>query len=131
LEQWLVYKTEWTEHSPSVTVSVKEDEWEEVGEWVYEHFDLITGVSFLPHSEHTYQQAPFQTITKEEYEAAKAAMPESLAWDMLSVYELEDTTTGTQTLACVSGVCDVVDLVKEVEPAVATIAMVDPVVTTS
>lgn len=112
LEQWLVYKTEWTEHSPSVTVSVKDDEWEAVGDWVYEHFDLITGVSFLPHTEHTYKQAPFQTITKEEYEAAKAAMPESLSWDMLAVYELEDTTTGTQTLACTAGVCDVVDLVK-------------------
>lgn len=112
LEQWLVYKTEWTEHSPSVTVSVKEDEWEEVGEWVFEHFDLITGVSFLPHSDHTYQQAPFQTITKDEYEAAKATMPESLMWDMLAVYELEDTTTGSQTLACTAGVCDVVDLVK-------------------
>lgn len=112
LEQWLVYKTEWTEHSPSITVSVKDEEWERVGDWVYEHFDLITGISFLPHSEHTYVQAPFQTITKEEYDVAKASMPEALDWQWLSAYELEDTTTGTQTLACTAGVCDVVDLVK-------------------
>jgi ribonucleoside-triphosphate reductase (thioredoxin) len=112
LEQWLVYKTEWTEHSPSVTVSVKEDEWEEVGKWVYEHFDVITGISFLPHSEHTYQQAPFQTIDEQEYKIRKEFMPKSLPWDMLALYELEDTTTGSQTLACTAGVCDVVDLVK-------------------
>jgi ribonucleoside-diphosphate reductase alpha chain len=112
LEQWLIYKTEWTEHSPSVTVSVREEEWDEVGDWVFEHFDLITGVSFLPHSEHTYVQAPFQTIDEGEYLFRKLTMPESLPWEMLSVYELEDTTTGSQTLACTAGVCDVVDLVK-------------------
>lgn len=112
LEMWLDYKVYWTEHSPSVTVSVKDDEWDDVREWVYEHFDLITGVSFLPHSEHTYVQAPFQTITEAEYEEAKSKMPESLPWNMLALYELEDTTTGTQNLACTAGVCDVVDLVK-------------------
>ena len=116
LEQWLVYKTEWTEHSPSVTVSVREDEWDEVGDWVYDHFDLITGVSFLPHSEHTYVQAPFQTITKEEYEEAKAKMPERLQWEMFGLYEVEDTSVGTQTLSCTAGVCDVVDLVKDTSP---------------
>lgn len=112
LEQWLVYKTEWTEHSPSVTVSVKPHEWEEVGEWVYEHFDKITGVSFLPHTDHTYVQAPFQSISEEEYETAKAAMPEKLDWEWLATYELEDTTSGSQTLACTAGECNVVDLVK-------------------
>lgn len=112
LEMWLDYKTNWTEHSPSVTVSVKEEEWDAVGDWVFEHFDLITGVSFLPHTEHTYVQAPFQTITEDEYNDAYADMPEALSWDMLAVYELEDTTTGSQTLACTAGVCDVVDLVK-------------------
>ena len=112
LEMWLDYKTHWTEHSPSVTVSVKEEEWDEVGDWVFEHFDAITGVSFLPHSEHTYVQAPFQTIDKEAYEIAKAAMPESLQWEMFGLYETEDGTTGSQTLACTAGVCDVVDLIK-------------------
>jgi ribonucleoside-diphosphate reductase alpha chain len=113
LEMWLDYKMNWTEHSPSVTVSVREEEWAEVGDWAYEHFDLITGVSFLPHSEHTYVQAPFQTIDKEAYDKAKSTMPTALAWDMLAVYELEDTTTGSQTLSCTAGVCDVVDLVKD------------------
>jgi ribonucleoside-diphosphate reductase alpha chain len=112
LETWLDYKMYWTEHSPSVTVSVKEEEWAEVGDWVYEHFDLITGISFLPYSDHIYKQAPFQTITEEEYNIAKAKMPETLQWDWLPVYEQEDTTTGSQTLACTAGVCDVVDLIK-------------------
>lgn len=112
LEQWLIYKTHWTEHSPSVTVSVKPEEWEEVGEWVYEHFDMITGVSFLPHSDHVYKQAPFQDVDQETYEKAQATMPKSLMWEMLAVYELEDTTTGSQTLSCTAGVCDVVDLIK-------------------
>lgn len=112
LEMWLVYKTEWTEHSPSVTVSVRPEEWAEVGDWVFEHFDLITGVSFLPHSDHVYQQAPFQTVDKATYEAAEATMPSQLQWDFLPIYESEDMTTGSQTLACTAGVCDVVDMVK-------------------
>src|SRR6478735_5891532 len=106
---WLDYKTYYTEHSPSVTVSVKEDEWAGVGDWVFEHFDSITGVSFLPHSEHTYVQAPFQSISEEEYYERKATMPESLQWEMFGLYETEDGTTGSQTLACTAGVCDVVD----------------------
>jgi ribonucleoside-diphosphate reductase alpha chain len=112
LETWLDYKVHWTEHSPSVTVSVKPEEWGEVGEWVYEHFDLITGISFLPYSDHVYKQAPFQTVDEETYEKAKALMPEAINWDFLPLYELEDTTTGSQTLACTAGVCDVVDLIK-------------------
>lgn len=112
LEQWLDYKMYWTEHSPSITVSVKEHEWEEVGEWVYDHFDMITGVSFLPYSDHTYVQAPFQTITEEDYLEAKSKMPDNIMWDLLPIYETEDTTTGSQTLSCTAGVCDVVDLIK-------------------
>lgn len=112
LETWLDYKMYWTEHSPSVTVSVKPEEWEEVGNWVFEHFDLITGISFLPYSDHVYKQAPFQTVDKETYEAALALMPTELHWDYLPLYEKEDTTTGSQTLACTAGVCDVVDLIK-------------------
>lgn len=118
LEMWLDYKTNWTEHSPSITVSVKDEEWEGVGEWVYEHFDLITGVSFLPHSDHVYKQAPFQTVDKATYEAAKANMPEAIDWSFLPVYELEDTTTGTQTLACTAGQCDVADLLVREEEKV-------------
>jgi len=110
LETWLIYKTYWTEHSPSITVSVRDEEWAGVGEWVYDHFDKITGVSFLPYSDHTYQQAPFQTVDEATYEAAKALMPTELNWDFLPLYEMEDTTTGSQTLACTAGQCDVSDL---------------------
>lgn len=113
LENWLDFKMYWTEHSPSVTVSVKPEEWDEVGDWVFEHFDLITGISFLPHSDHVYKQAPFQTIDEETYLEAKAKMPEVLNWDWLAMYETEDTTTGSQTLSCTAGVCDVVDLLKD------------------
>ena len=113
LEMWLTYKTHWTEHSPSVTVSVRDEEWEEVGNWVYENFDMITGISFLPHSDHIYEQAPFQTTDEAGYEALKATMPESLDWDMLPLYETEDTTIGSQTLACTAGQCDVTDLLKQ------------------
>lgn len=112
LEQWLVYKTYWTEHSPSITVSVKDEEWGEVGKWVWEHFDVITGISFLPHSDHVYKQAPYQTCTEEEYNRAVEAMPKNIDWSLLPIYETEDTTTGVQQLSCVSGVCDVVDLIK-------------------
>ena len=112
LETWLIYKTHWTEHSPSVTVSVKDEEWAEVGEWVFDHFDVITGVSFLPYSDHIYKQAPFQSIDQAGYELALSTMPTELMWDMLSFYESEDSTTGSQTLACQSGVCDLVDLIK-------------------
>lgn len=111
LENWLVYKTHWTEHNPSITVSVKPEEWDDVGDWVFEHFDNITGVSFLPYEDHTYQQAPFETITEESYSDSLKGMPESINWEFLSAYELEDTTVSSQQLACVSGVCDISDLV--------------------
>lgn len=110
LEVWLTYQRNWCEHKPSITVSVHEDEWMEVGAWVYKHFDELSGVSFLPYSDHTYKQAPYQDITKEEYEAAVKAMPKSIVWENLSLYETEDTTNGVQTLACVSGECEIVDI---------------------
>lgn len=112
LELWKIYQLHWCEHKPSVTVTVKEHEWPEVGGWVYNNFDLISGVSFLPYSDHTYVQAPYQDCTKEEYEELLAKMPEKLHWDSLMVYELEDHTTGTQSLACSAdgGGCEVVDI---------------------
>ena len=112
LEQWLVVKTHWTEHSPSVTINVRDHEWEEVGNWVYDHFDTITGISFLPYEDHVYEQAPYQAVTKEAYEALTAEMPETVRWEFLSAYELEDTTSGSQTLACQAGYCEVVDVVS-------------------
>jgi ribonucleoside-diphosphate reductase alpha chain len=110
LEIWLTYQRHWCEHKPSITVSVKEDEWMEVGAWVYKHFDEVSGISFLPYSDHTYVQAPYQEVTKEQYEALVAKMPETIQWNALSLYELEDSTTGSQALACVSGECEIVDI---------------------
>jgi ribonucleoside-diphosphate reductase alpha chain len=104
LELWLIYQRHWCEHKPSVTISVKEAEWMEVGAWVYEHFDEVSGISFLPFSDHTYQQAPYTDSTKEEYEALVAAMPTDINWEEL--VEIDDNTEGAQTLACVSGQCE-------------------------
>lgn len=111
LNAWLVYQREWCEHKPSITVSVKEDEWMEVGAWVYKHFDEVSGISFLPHSDHSYKQAPYQEITKEAYEELLTKMPKTIRWEDLSFYETEDGTSGTQTLACTSdGNCEIVDI---------------------
>ena len=110
LENWKNYQENWCEHKPSVTISVKEDEWFEVGSWVYDNFKDVAGVSFLPHSDHTYKQAPYQDITKEEYLALSKKMPRNVDWTLLSDYEQEDNTTGTQELACSAGACEIVDI---------------------
>lgn len=111
LEIWLAYQRSWCEHKPSITVSVKEHEWMEVGAWVYKHFDEVSGISFLPFSEHTYKQAPYQTITEAEYKEWLERMPEKIDWDLLPTYEFEDNTTGSQELACsAAGGCEVVDI---------------------
>ena len=111
LNIWLVYQRAWCEHKPSITVSVKEDEWMEVGAWVYKNFDEVSGISFLPHLEHTYKQAPYQEASKEEYEALVANMPKNIRWEDLSFYETEDGTSTNATLACSSdGNCELVDI---------------------
>lgn len=110
LDLWLAYQRAWAEHKPSITVSVKEDEWMQVGAWVYDHIDDISGISFLPYSEHTYQQAPYQEISKEQYEELLSKTPETLDWAWLTYYETVDGTTGSQDLACVAGACEIVDL---------------------
>ena len=110
LELWLLYQKHWCEHKPSVTISVKEHEWLEVGSWVYDNFDDVSGISFLPFSEHTYQQAPYQDISSEEYDKAMEGMPAKIDWSLLSEFEKEDTTSGGRELACTAGVCEVVDL---------------------
>ena len=111
LNIWLVYQRAWCEHKPSITVSVKEDEWMEVGAWVYKNFDDVSGISFLPMSEHTYKQAPYQEISKEEYLDLLDKMPKEIRWADLSFYETEDGTLGNQTLACTSdGNCEIVDI---------------------
>jgi len=128
LETWLTYQRHWCEHKPSITVSVRDDEWVSVGAFVYEHFDEMSGVSFLPHSDHTYQQAPYQETFKDKpvtglryedgaeyvitpsYEDVLSRMPETIDWSKLSDYEQEDNTAGMQTMACSGDVCEIVDL---------------------
>ena len=110
LEMWLAYQRYFTCHKPSVTIDVLDHEWVKVGAWVYEHFDEMSGVSFLPRTEHTYQQAPYQDCSANEYIEAKKKMPSRIDWSKLTDYEKEDTTKGSQTMACVGGVCELVDI---------------------
>ena len=107
LELWKVYQDHWCEHKPSVTVSVKESEWMEVGAWVYNNFDYMSGVSFLPFSEHTYKQSPYQDCNKKEYEGLLKKMPKNVEWDKLAEYEKTDMTLSSQELACVGGFCEI------------------------
>jgi ribonucleoside-triphosphate reductase len=110
LETWLVYQRHWCEHKPSVTINVRKDEWFEVGAFVYEHFDEMSGVSFLPYDDHTYQQAPYQECGKSDYEEMLKFMPDAIDWSELMEYEKEDTTKASQTFACAGGSCEIVDL---------------------
>ena len=110
LETWLAYQRAWCEHKPSVTINVRKDEWFEVGAFVYKHFDEMSGVSFLPYNEHTYQQAPYQEVGQSEYETLLSVMPAKIDWTRLQDYEKEDMTTSSQTFACVGGSCEIVDL---------------------
>jgi ribonucleoside-diphosphate reductase alpha chain len=108
LEIWKMYQLHWCEHKPSITVYVKEDEWLQVGAWVYENFDVMSGVSFLPHSEHSYKQAPYQEVDKNTYEEWLAKTPKNINWMDLTNYEKEDTTTSSKELACTAGACEIV-----------------------
>ena len=110
LETWLTYQRHWCEHKPSITVSVKDDEWLDVGAFVYKHFDEMSGVSFLPYDGGTYQQAPYQECSKERYEEVITQMPKGVDWTNLSEYEAEDNTAGMQTMACSGDTCEIVDL---------------------
>ncbi len=110
LEIWKVYAEHWCEHKPSVTISVKENEWVNVGNWCWDNFNYLSGVSFLPFSDHTYQQAPYQDIDKEKYEELNTKMPTDIDWSDLKHYETEDNTKGSQELACVAGACELVDI---------------------
>lgn len=107
LELWIFYKKFWAEHTVSITVSVKESEWLDVAAFVYKNFDDISGISFLPFSEHTYKQAPYQDCTKEQYQELLDKMPEFIEWTGLSKYEKEDATTSTRELACSAGNCEI------------------------
>ena len=110
LEYWLMFQRHWCEHKPSVTISVKEDEWMDVGAWVYKNFDEVSGISFLPFSDHTYAQAPYQDIDEAKYYALLHEMPESIDWSKLADFEKEDTTSGSKELACTADACEMVDI---------------------
>ena len=110
LEIWKTYAKHWCEHKPSVTISVKEDEWVPVGSWCWENFEYLSGVSFLPFSDHTYQQAPYQDIDEDTYKKLVKAMPKEIDWKKLQDFEKEDNTKGSQELACTAGVCELVDI---------------------
>jgi ribonucleoside-triphosphate reductase len=110
LQMWLIYQEHWCEHKPSCTVTVRDHEWVEVGAFVYTNFDAMSGVSFLPHSDHIYQQAPYQDCTKQEYDAMLKLSNKSIDWEKLSDYEKEDTTSGSQTFACSGDTCEIVDI---------------------
>jgi len=110
LELWKLYQDHWCEHKPSITVYYKDSEFLEIGQWLYNNFDDVSGISFLPYSDHTYQQAPYQDISKEEYEIALQAMPKDVDWSLLGKYEEDDNTSGSQTLACTGSTCEIVDL---------------------
>ena len=110
LEMWRTYQNSWCEHKPSVTITVKEDEWMEVGSWVWKYFDQVSGISFLPHSDHSYRQAPYQECDEETYINLLSEMPVGVDWSELASYEESDNTSGTQTFACSGDSCEVVDL---------------------
>jgi ribonucleoside-diphosphate reductase alpha chain len=111
LELWKTYATHWCEHKPSITVNVKEHEWFQVGAWVYDNFDMLSGISFLPYSEHVYQQAPYQEVDEKRYLEAKALVPESIDWSGLQRFEKEDHTTSARAYACTGDKCEMVDIV--------------------
>jgi hypothetical protein len=115
LELYKLYQKYWADHNVSNTVYVRADEWDDVGDWVYENFDLLCGVAFLPASEHTYTQAPYEEITFEKYKELEAKALKSIDWSVLAMYEQEDSTVGTQLLSCSGGSCDVMDVVKSQE----------------
>ena len=112
LKLYCVYRENWTDHDVSVTINVREEEWPSVGAWVYDNFDRVGGVSFLPFSDHTYKQAPYQAISEDEYNVALSNMPTRIDWVDLPLYELEDSTAGNQTLACSGSSCEIVDITK-------------------
>ena len=110
LNMWLIYQRHWTEHKPSVTISVRKGEWIDVLQFVNKNFDEVSGVSFLPHDDHIYQQAPYQDCNKNEYKILKSIMPKKIDWSKLSDFESEDTTKSSQTFACTGEVCEMVDI---------------------
>jgi ribonucleoside-diphosphate reductase alpha chain len=113
LEFWKLYQEYWCEHKPSVTITIKDEEWIEVGAWVFKHFDMISGISFLPYSDHSYRQAPYQDCTEEQYKEFIKTMPKNIDWVGLSKFEVEDHTRSSQEYACSGDKCEIVDIQTE------------------
>ena len=113
LKLWLMYQTDWCDHKPSVTINYTDETFLDIGQWVYNNWDTVSGISFLPHTDHIYEQAPFESITEEQYTELVNQMPHSIDWQELSLYELEDTTTSSHSLACHGGSCELVDITGE------------------
>lgn len=112
LNLWKIYQESWCEHKPSITVNVREREWPSVGGWVYDNFDIISGIAFLPYSDHVYKQAPYDECDQARYDSLREKLPESIDWNLLREFEKEDTTIGMQTMACSGDSCEIVDLVR-------------------
>ena len=110
LRVWMIYQEYWCEHKPSITITVREEEWFDVGAFVFKHFDKMSGVSFLPHSDHVYQQAPYQECTEDEYHDMITKATTRIDWSKLKDYEVSDTTSGSQTMACSGDSCEIVDI---------------------
>jgi ribonucleoside-diphosphate reductase alpha chain len=108
LELWKAYQEHWCEHKPSVTIYYTDSEFLQVSQWIWDNFDMCSGISLLPTSDHIYQQAPYEAIEEDEYDRLVAAMPKNIDWENLSQFESEDNTTGSQELACVGGACEIV-----------------------
>ena len=108
LELWKTYQNHWCEHKPSITVYYTDDEFLQVAQWIWDNFDLCSGISLLPFSDHIYQQAPYETIDASRYKELLSEMPKNINWSDLVDYEQEDNTTGSQELACVGGACEIV-----------------------
>jgi len=108
LNIWKEYQDNWCEHKPSVTISVKENEWMEVGAWVHKNFDDVSGISFLPFSDHSYKQAPYQEITYNEYRSWLKKTTDIVDWSKITEYETEDMTENTKELACSAGTCEII-----------------------
>jgi len=107
LDLWEIYQNHYCEHKPSVTIYYSDEEFLAAGQWLWDRLDSCSGISFLPRTDHVYQQAPYTAITPEAYKEALALMPKTINWDDLGKFETEDTTTGTQELACVAGQCEI------------------------
>jgi ribonucleoside-diphosphate reductase alpha chain len=107
LDLWALFNRHWSDHQVSVTINVEEHEWPRVGAWVYDKFDELSGISFLPYDGGTYRQAPYEEVGEETYVSALKNMPKDIDWTGLSAYENEDNTEGVQTLACTAGHCEI------------------------